>query len=234
VGSPPFHGRTPQALLAAQLTELPPPLSARRYDVPVALADLIMKCLEKDPADRPRAAQEILSVLDNADALAGPVAAPPRVRHAKLMNRGRAVLSIALPSALILTLVTWAFWPERSAGTQARTAQPVVHVATADTIGSGAGSLAAGISAALQTALIQGGVRVANGAASVGDSASYLVQTTVQRAGDRARANIRLFLAGRDSSLWADQVDYRVDDSFAAQDSLAARLVRAVRAATSR
>src|SRR5436190_24055600 len=36
VGSPPFHGRTPQALLAAQLTELPAPLAARRYDVPVA------------------------------------------------------------------------------------------------------------------------------------------------------------------------------------------------------
>src|SRR4051812_34227963 len=87
VGSPPFHGRTPQALLAAQLTELPAPLAARRYDVPVALADLIMKCLEKDPADRPRSATEVLHVLDSAEAVAGPIAAPPRVRSARMWNR---------------------------------------------------------------------------------------------------------------------------------------------------
>ena len=74
-------------------------------------------------------------------------------------------------------------------------------------------------------------MRVATGPAPAGDSASFLVQTTVQRSGDRARANIRLFVARRDSSLWADQIDYRVGDSFAAQDSVAARLLRAVRAA---
>lgn len=37
LGSPPFFGRTPQAVLAAQLTEMPAPLAARRYDVRVAL-----------------------------------------------------------------------------------------------------------------------------------------------------------------------------------------------------
>ncbi|HVZ49112.1 MAG TPA: serine/threonine-protein kinase, partial [Gemmatimonadaceae bacterium] len=55
-GSPPFHGRTPQALLTAQLTELPMPVAARRYDVPVGVASLVMQCLEKNPADRPRSA----------------------------------------------------------------------------------------------------------------------------------------------------------------------------------
>src|SRR5262249_34458321 len=34
VGTPPFHGRAPQQLLAAQLTEPPPPIESRRYDVP--------------------------------------------------------------------------------------------------------------------------------------------------------------------------------------------------------
>src|SRR5262249_32577439 len=48
IGTPPFHGYAPQQLLAAQLTEAPPPIGSRRYDVPAALADLIMKLLQKD------------------------------------------------------------------------------------------------------------------------------------------------------------------------------------------
>src|SRR5437016_109522 len=59
VGAPPFYGRTPQALLAAQLTEAPKPISSRRYDVPPALADLLMRMMEKDPAKRPRNATEV-------------------------------------------------------------------------------------------------------------------------------------------------------------------------------
>ena len=59
VGAPPFYGRTPQALLVAQLTEAPKPISSRRYDVPPALADLLMRMMEKDPAKRPRTANEV-------------------------------------------------------------------------------------------------------------------------------------------------------------------------------
>src|SRR5690348_7896480 len=47
VGAPPFYGRTPQALLAAQLTEAPKPIASRRYDVPPALDNLLMRMMEK-------------------------------------------------------------------------------------------------------------------------------------------------------------------------------------------
>ena len=62
-GTPPFFGRTPQALLAAQLSEKPPPLSARRYDVPRPLSDLIAQCLEKEPKKRPESAMSVLRIL---------------------------------------------------------------------------------------------------------------------------------------------------------------------------
>ena len=53
-GAPPFAGRAPAALLAAQMTETPPLLSAARPDAPVPLVELVRRCLEKDPTKRPQ------------------------------------------------------------------------------------------------------------------------------------------------------------------------------------
>jgi serine/threonine protein kinase len=47
-----FAGRTPQRMLAAHMGEVPKPISEMRGDVPAALADLVMRCLEKEPAKR--------------------------------------------------------------------------------------------------------------------------------------------------------------------------------------
>jgi serine/threonine-protein kinase len=71
LGTPPFHGRAPQQLLAAQLTEPPPPIGSRRYDVPGALATLIMKLLEKDPSKRPKTANEVARSLEDPSVVSG-------------------------------------------------------------------------------------------------------------------------------------------------------------------
>ncbi len=67
-GRPPFVARTPQAIVAAHLTQAPQPLAQVRASVPPALATMIMRCLEKRPADRPQSAAELLRGLE---ALAG-------------------------------------------------------------------------------------------------------------------------------------------------------------------
>src|SRR4051812_11258845 len=81
VGTPPFHGRAPQQLLAAQLTEPPPPIGSRRYDVPGALAMLIMRLLEKDPASRPRNAAEVARALEDPAVVSGTFASEPPRRN---------------------------------------------------------------------------------------------------------------------------------------------------------
>ena len=64
-GQPPFAGRTPQRTLVAHLTEKPEPIAAKRADIPTALAELVMRCLEKEPTARPQSAAEIGTALDN-------------------------------------------------------------------------------------------------------------------------------------------------------------------------
>ncbi len=58
-GRPPFAGPNPQAVLAAHVTEVPEPVTSRRTAVPPALESLVMRCLEKLPADRWQKADEL-------------------------------------------------------------------------------------------------------------------------------------------------------------------------------
>ncbi|HEX7937633.1 MAG TPA: serine/threonine-protein kinase, partial [Gemmatimonadaceae bacterium] len=66
-GHVPFKSKTPQALLAAQLTATPAPIGSKRSDVPVALARLVMQCLEKEREKRPQSARAIAEMLENPD-----------------------------------------------------------------------------------------------------------------------------------------------------------------------
>ncbi|MEO5815059.1 MAG: protein kinase [Gemmatimonadaceae bacterium] len=63
-GYPPFSGATPQALIAAHMTQVPPRLTEVRPSVPSALAALVHRCLEKRPADRYEDAAELIAALD--------------------------------------------------------------------------------------------------------------------------------------------------------------------------
>jgi serine/threonine protein kinase/Flp pilus assembly protein TadD len=63
-GEAPFGSRPTPAVLAAHLIEEPPPLSYTRADVPAALEQLVMRCLSKNPDDRPQLALDVLRELD--------------------------------------------------------------------------------------------------------------------------------------------------------------------------
>jgi len=63
-GQTPFHGRSPHAMLGAQLAAIPEPVTSRRPGIPPLLAHVVMKCLEKRPADRPQTASDLMAALD--------------------------------------------------------------------------------------------------------------------------------------------------------------------------
>lgn len=64
-GKSPYAGATPQRVLAAVLTQDPKPLIEVQPAVPQALSDLVMRCLSKEPEQRPATARELLKSLDS-------------------------------------------------------------------------------------------------------------------------------------------------------------------------
>ncbi|MGE5803545.1 MAG: protein kinase domain-containing protein [Gemmatimonadota bacterium] len=67
-GRIPFTGPSVQAILAAKLTHQPDPITKHTAGVPAPVAELLMRCLAKDPADRPQSANEILEQFDHIGA----------------------------------------------------------------------------------------------------------------------------------------------------------------------
>src|SRR2546421_896966 len=63
-GRPPFPAAPPQASLASHVTQTPQPVTAQRPAVPGALNALVMRCLEKHPADRFQSAGAVLEALE--------------------------------------------------------------------------------------------------------------------------------------------------------------------------
>jgi serine/threonine-protein kinase len=63
-GRPPFIGATPQSILAAHVTMAADPVTRYRATIPPTLAALVMKCLEKRPADRWQTMDELIPQLE--------------------------------------------------------------------------------------------------------------------------------------------------------------------------
>jgi tetratricopeptide (TPR) repeat protein/tRNA A-37 threonylcarbamoyl transferase component Bud32 len=90
-GYPPFHGRTPQRTLAAQMSEPPRQITELRPDTPAALADLVMRCLAKEAGARPQNASDLVRVLDGVATSGGGLPAMPEI-----LRGGRGRLTRAL------------------------------------------------------------------------------------------------------------------------------------------
>ncbi len=59
-GRPPFFSTLPGALLMMQVMDRPSPLDAIRPDLPAGLAELVGELLEKEPAERPSTAAQVI------------------------------------------------------------------------------------------------------------------------------------------------------------------------------
>ena len=100
-GAFPFAATTPEAVLSAHVTEAPTPVSDRRAGVPPALGHLVMKCLEKNRADRWQSAEELVHQLE---ALATPSGGTQSV--AGVRRRPSRVL-LGVVASVLIAVVVW-------------------------------------------------------------------------------------------------------------------------------
>ncbi|HEX6251048.1 MAG TPA: protein kinase [Gemmatimonadaceae bacterium] len=108
-GRPPFSGHTPQQVLAAHVTEPPVPVTKHRPNIPPGLAAIIMRCLEKKPADRWQTAEEIriqLESLGTPSQGTQPISAVslPATPGAPVSRRKLAVFGAAAAAILLISL----------------------------------------------------------------------------------------------------------------------------------
>jgi tetratricopeptide (TPR) repeat protein len=115
-GRSPFAGMAPHQMLAAHVTEPVVPITDKRPALSPALAELVMACLAKNPADRPQSANEILQALEGMATPSGSVAITSPIatfRHALRRPRNRVLAVTGV--ALLLLLGGWLAMRPRTA-----------------------------------------------------------------------------------------------------------------------
>ncbi|HEX6054036.1 MAG TPA: protein kinase, partial [Gemmatimonadaceae bacterium] len=256
-GAHPFGGRTPQALVAAHLTEPPIPVSARRPDTPPALAALVMQLLAKDPDARPQSADDVLRALDAA--VSSPIARPLETREAPAMGRRWGAVAAALALLLAAGVAGYALWGNDGAssagsapamgGSAAAPSDPQAirtlavlpfentsGVASDDYFSDGmtdelAHALARlpGLHLAGRTSsyTFKGKAAPAEEVGRILDVAAF-VSGTVRRAGDRLRVTTQLVSTASGKVVWDSVLESRSGDVFAVQDELTRAIVGAI------
>ncbi|MEP6857562.1 MAG: protein kinase [Gemmatimonadales bacterium] len=239
-GTLPFVGRSTQATLAAHAMEKPEAIERRRPGIPPALGALIMRCLEKRPADRPQNAGDVLHELE-----AIPVAwtSPPIAGRRNTLLLAGAAAAVALAALIVYR------------GSQRNSApadQPVaqlrsVAVLPLANVGGDAQDeyFSEGMTDELANALSKlPGLRVASRTSAyafkgrkdidVGEIGRKLhvqavLEGVVRRSGDRLRVGAQLTNVSDGLAIWSDTYERRSSDVFAVQDDIARSIADALK-----
>jgi serine/threonine-protein kinase len=246
---PPFTGATPQQVLAAHVTAAAEPVSIHRT-MPPALAALVMRCLEKRPADRWQSAEELITQLEAVLTPSGgitPTATLP-VAAASAPRSRRLPLAIVLGALVVL--LGFGAWrlahrmPAAGAGGSltAVTAKRVGVLPFASrSRDSSDAYLGDGMATDLTTTLAgMTGLHVVSRSsafalrgktareAGTALTADAMVEGTVGKVDDRLRVTVSLVNVADEAMLWSQRYDVTEKDLYALQDSAAGAIASAL------
>jgi serine/threonine-protein kinase len=209
-GEVPFSGDSPYAVAAVRLV-MPPP-DPRTKGVPDAVAEIILRCLERKPADRYASAREVETALQSLTVEDGPapsVATPPATPRATLATPRALSTSVAgLKSVAVL--------PFRNGG--APEDEYLADGMTEDLIDQL--SMTPGLRVRPRGAVMRWknaeDVRVVGADLGV----DVVVEGSVRKVGPQIRVNVRVLSVADGFQLWAKRFDRAAADVLAVTDEV--------------
>ena len=229
-GSYPFRGKNSIQVLSSILRDTPPRPTELRQGISTRLGELIERCLEKEPADRPASAEELCRELELLRAETQE--APPDVEVVQTWAQPR----VARPPGV----------SSSGRSTSLPGSMPAVAVLPlADLSGAGAPDyFADGLTEELITAVAkvrslrvisrQSVMRYRGSTKLLPEIArelgvDHVLEGTVLRAGDHVRISLQLIRAEPEQHLWAERFDRSVEDVLTVQSDVARAVAAEIR-----
>jgi len=239
-GGHPFRDRnSAQQLMVAHVTESPPPLAQRMPSLPSPIVALVMRCLQKNPDDRPQSAREVL------DALSG---ASPSTREKSAFPRRSQIIGGGVLAALVLVAFAGRHRLASAFGAQAPASTRTQSLAVLPFFNVGGDTanayFAEGMADELTSQLTKvPGLRVASRTSAfavrtnrdldvreIGKrlGVSAVLEGTVQQSNGRLRVTAQLASAADGLTLWSDTYERDSKDVFAVQDQITKAIISAL------
>jgi TolB-like protein/tetratricopeptide (TPR) repeat protein/tRNA A-37 threonylcarbamoyl transferase component Bud32 len=244
-GNPPFAGRSAAALLAAHVTEAPEPVTRRRPSIPPALGALVMRCLEKRPADRPQSAAEVVRALDVVTTPSGGIAPTSSGIPAAPAPRGGGRRAWITAAVIVVAAGSVFAWQRLHRGPGAGGPPRSLAVLPFDNASGDSTQqyFAEGMTDDIHSALANAGVRVAARTSSYALGEQHAtpqkVRATlgvdavltgrVSRLGDRLHVTADLINASDGTPIWSGTLDRQTKDIFSVQRAIIDSIVAALR-----
>jgi eukaryotic-like serine/threonine-protein kinase len=233
-GTKAFIGDTPVSLALKQVRESPPPPRTLAPLLPIHIEHAILKCLEKDPADRFQSVEDLLHAL--AGETADPAARSNRPRRSALLA-GAAMVALAIGAGAL-----WLVAP----GMSPRPGHEMPSVAVLPFASMSAEKnqeyFSEGIAEELRDALANvPGLRVTGRISSsqvkgedfnrIGKTlkVATILQGSVRKQGNRARIGVQLIKTVDGSQLWSETFDRDTNDILAVQQEIARAVTGALK-----
>ena len=245
-GSPPFVGRSAQALIAAHAISRAEPIETRRPSLPPLLAQLVMRCLEKRPADRPQTAAEILQVLESPE-LNAPSGQYSTAQVPARKSRRIPAAAYVSVGVIAIAIAAFAFFVRTrgddisvSAGVRSLAVLPLVNVGGNSQDEYFSDGMTDEIASALNKVP---GLRVASRTSAyafksrnrdVGEigrklKVQSILEGTVRRSGNRLRVTAQLTNVADGFVLWSDTYERPSRDVFDVQDDISRSIADALK-----
>ena len=238
-GMHPFGVRTPQQVLVAQATVTPEPIRKLAPSLDPAIGGLVMRLLEKRPADRPQNAGEVVAELDAI--AAGTAVRRPASRRVMAAVGVLALVAVGASAAWLTAR------PRTTADAGPVGAVPGASVAVLpfDNVSGDEQQLylSDGMSDEIAHALGSvEGLRVAPRAAAfafrgrgaefreIGSrlNVAHVIDGSLRKSGNRLRVNVQLINVASGEADWSEQYERDMSDVFQVQDDIARAIVKAL------